>query len=76
MKPFVIWKQGFDDSETDSEVSLQTEVGSLKMIDPESMDDSSMSDHNCADSDGDLPCFSDTEALVDFTILLYVYTSI
>nr|GEX46168.1 SMAD/FHA domain, microspherule protein domain protein [Tanacetum cinerariifolium] len=56
-------EDGLDDSETDSEVSLQTEVGSLKMIDPESMDNSSISDHNSADSDGDLPCFSDTEAL-------------
>ncbi|GKA95787.1 SMAD/FHA domain, microspherule protein domain protein [Tanacetum coccineum] len=56
-------EDGLDDSETDSEVSLQTKVGSLKMIDPESMDNSSISDHNSADSDGDLPCFSDTEAL-------------
>lgn len=50
-------------------VFLQTEVGSLKMIDPKSMDDSYISDDNNADSDGDLPCFSDIDALVNFTIL-------
>ena len=36
------------------------------MNDPESMDNAYMSDQNNSDSDGDIPYFSDVEAMVKF----------
>ncbi|GJZ77354.1 SMAD/FHA domain, microspherule protein domain protein [Tanacetum coccineum] len=38
----------------------------VTMIDPESIDDSYIDDHNNSDSDGDIPYFSDVEAMVNF----------
>lgn len=47
-----------------SEMPLPLEVGTVKMIDPESIDDSYVSDNNNSDSDGDIPYFSDVEAMI------------
>ncbi|KAL4577688.1 hypothetical protein LXL04_013799 [Taraxacum kok-saghyz] len=44
-----------------NEVAVPLEV---KMIDPESMDDCYVSDQNNSDSDGDIPYFSDVEAMI------------
>ncbi|KAJ9540943.1 hypothetical protein OSB04_027449 [Centaurea solstitialis] len=56
--------RGLDTPATYSERPLPVEVGSLKMNDPESMDNAYMSDQNNSDSDGDIPYFSDVEAMI------------
>lgn len=56
-------------------MSFTTEVGSLKTIDPKSMDNNPSLTHNNCDNDGDLPYFSDIEALVYFIIQLFMFTS-
>ncbi|CAI9299364.1 unnamed protein product [Lactuca saligna] len=43
---------------------LPLEVGSMKMIDPESMDDSNVSDQNNSNDDAGIPYFSDVEAMI------------
>lgn len=47
-----------------SEMPLPLEVGSVKMIDPESVEESYVDDQNNSDSDGDIPYFSDVEAMI------------
>nr|XP_043635017.1 uncharacterized protein LOC122606117 [Erigeron canadensis] len=47
-----------------SKMPLPIEIGSVKMIDPEAMDDSHIDDLNNSDSDGDIPYFSDVEAMI------------
>ncbi|PWA62292.1 SMAD/FHA domain, Microspherule protein domain protein [Artemisia annua] len=47
-----------------NQMPLPVEVGPVTMIDPESVDDSYIDDHNNSDSDGDIPYFSDVEAMI------------
>ncbi|XP_076955487.1 uncharacterized protein LOC143630321 [Bidens hawaiensis] len=47
-----------------SEMPLPLELGNVKMIDPDSMDDSYINNDNNSDSDGDIPYFSDVEAMI------------
>jgi len=55
-----------------NEVALPLEVGSVKMIDPEFMDDCYVSDQNNSDSDdGEIPYFSDVEAMVKSNSLYF-----
>ena len=56
------------------EMSSGAEVGSLKMISPEVMDNPCISDHDNSDCDSDIPHFSDIEAMVNFIIKLFMFT--
>ncbi|KAL7612126.1 uncharacterized protein LOC111913338 [Lactuca sativa] len=56
--------QGLGSPTLYNEMPLPLEVGSVKMIDPESMDDSNVSDQNNSDDDADIPYFSDVEAMI------------
>ncbi|KAI7747441.1 hypothetical protein M8C21_000142 [Ambrosia artemisiifolia] len=55
--------QGLSSSVMYRELSLPLEVGSVKMTDLATMDDSYVSENN-SDSDGDIPYFSDVEAMI------------
>ncbi|KAK9062030.1 hypothetical protein SSX86_019214 [Deinandra increscens subsp. villosa] len=55
--------QGLGSPAMYSEMPLPLEVGTIKMIDPESMDDSCINENN-SESDGDVPYFSDVEAMI------------
>ncbi|XP_024982343.1 uncharacterized protein LOC112518789 isoform X2 [Cynara cardunculus var. scolymus] len=56
--------RGLDTPATYSERPLPVEVGSVKMNDPELMDNTYISDQYNSDSDGDIPYFSDVEAMI------------
>ncbi|KVI08802.1 Forkhead-associated (FHA) domain-containing protein [Cynara cardunculus var. scolymus] len=56
--------EGLDTPATYSERPLPVEVGSVKMNDPELMDNTYISDQYNSDSDGDIPYFSDVEAMI------------
>lgn len=59
-----------------SEMPLSLEVGTVKVIDPESMGDSYINENN-SDSDGDIPYFSDVEAMVKFCDrVVYIFISL
>ncbi|XP_071706585.1 uncharacterized protein [Rutidosis leptorrhynchoides] len=47
-----------------NEIPLPLEGGSVKRVDPEPMDDSYIDDVDNSDSDGDVPYFSDVEAMI------------
>ncbi|KAI3794262.1 hypothetical protein L1987_36891 [Smallanthus sonchifolius] len=55
--------QGLGSPAMYSEMPLPLEVGTVKMIDPESMGDTYINENN-SDSDGDIPYFSDVEAMI------------
>ncbi|KAI3798852.1 hypothetical protein L1987_34136 [Smallanthus sonchifolius] len=55
--------QGLGSRAMYSEMPLPLEVGTVKMIDPESIGDSYINEVN-SDSDGDIPYFSDVEAMI------------
>ncbi|KAL9992005.1 putative transcription factor interactor and regulator FHA-SMAD family [Helianthus debilis subsp. tardiflorus] len=55
--------QGLGSPAMYNEMPLPLEAGTIKMIDPESMGDSFINDNN-SDSDGDIPYFSDVEAMI------------
>lgn len=57
-------KQGLGSPPVYNEMPLPLEVGSFKIINSESMDDSYIDEVNNSDSDGDVPYFSDVEAMV------------
>lgn len=59
-----------------SEMPLPLQVGSVKMIDPESIDNSYIDDQNNFDSDGDIPYFSDVEAMVKLYDLVNIFITI